>query len=148
MARVTTLALQRVPANTSDFGDMAGCTRRQKMWLVMLPSARRSLLIGINQVIMLSLAAVIVASIIGAGGLGADVYRALTALRIGDAVEAGFAITLLAIALDRISQGIAMRRPVHEVDIRAQSPSTPPPDHAGGRAGGGERRRWATSSRW
>ena len=116
MARVTTLALQRVPANTSDFGDMAGCTRRQKMWLVMLPSARRSLLIGINQVIMLSLAAVIVASIIGAGGLGADVYRALTALRIGDAVEAGFAITLLAIALDRISQGIAMRRPVHEVE--------------------------------
>lgn len=66
---------------------------------------------------MLSLAAVIVASIIGAGGLGADVYRALTALRIGDAVEAGLAITLLAIALDRISQGIAMRRPVHQVDI-------------------------------
>ena len=68
---------------------MAGCTKRQKMWLVMLPSARQSLLIGINQVIMLSLAAVIVASIIGAGGLGANVYRGLTALRIGDAVEAG-----------------------------------------------------------
>ncbi len=117
MARVTTLALQRVPGNTQDFGDMAGCTSRQKMWLVMLPSVRHSLLIGINQVIMLSLAAVIVASIIGAGGLGADVYRALTALRIGDAVEAGFAITLLAIALDRISQGIALRRPSHIVEV-------------------------------
>ncbi len=113
MARVTTLALQRVPANIRDFGDMAGCTRRQKLWLVMLPSARQSLLIGINQVIMLSLAAVIVASIIGAGGLGANVYRGLTALRIGDAVEAGLAITLMAIALDRISQGVAMRRPSH-----------------------------------
>ena len=84
---------------------MAGCTRRQKMWLVMLPSARQSLLIGVNQVIMLSLAAVIVASIIGAGGLGADVYRGLTALKIGHAMEAGIAITFLAIALDRISQG-------------------------------------------
>ena len=117
MARVTTLALQRVPTNTQDFGDMAGCTARQKMWLVMLPSVRHSLLIGINQVIMLSLAAVIVASIIGAGGLGADVYRALTALRIGDAVEAGLAITLLAIALDRISRGVSLRRPTHEVDM-------------------------------
>lgn len=114
MARVTTLALQRVPANTRDFADMAGCTQRQKMWLVMVPSARQSLLIGINQVIMLSLAAVIVASIIGAGGLGANVYRGLTALRIGDAVEAGVAITLLAIALDRISHGVAMRRPTHD----------------------------------
>ena len=117
MARVTTLALQRVPTNTRDFGDMAGCTQRQKMWLVMLPSARQSLLIGLNQVIMLSLAAVIVASIIGAGGLGANVYRALTALQIGDAVEAGLAITLMAIALDRISQGVAMRRPSHRVSI-------------------------------
>ena len=117
MARVTTLALQRVPANTRDFGDMAGCTTRQKMWLVMLPSARQSLLIGVNQVIMLSLAAVIVASIIGAGGLGSNVYRALTALQIGDAVEAGLAITLMAIALDRISQGVAMRRPRHVISV-------------------------------
>ena len=119
MARVTTMALERVPTNTRDFGDMAGCTARQKMWLVMLPSVRHSLLIGINQVIMLSLAAVIVASIIGAGGLGADVYRALTALRIGDAVEAGLAITLLAIALDRNSRGVSLRRPTHEVEIAA-----------------------------
>ena len=117
MARVTTMALQRVPTNTQDFGDMAGCTARQKMWLVMLPSVRHSLLIGINQVIMLSLAAVIIASIIGAGGLGADVYRGLTALRIGDAVEAGLAITLLAIALDRISRGVSLRRPTHKVEI-------------------------------
>ena len=117
MARVTTMALQRVPTNTQDFADMAGCTARQKMWLVMLPSVRHSLLIGINQVIMLSLAAVIIASIIGAGGLGADVYRALTALRIGDAVEAGLAITLLAIALDQISRGVSLRRPTHEVEI-------------------------------
>lgn len=117
MARVTTLALQRVPANIGDFGTMGGCTRRQKMWLVMLPAARQNLLIGLNQVIMLTFAMVIIASVIGAGGLGGKVYQGLKALRIGNAVEAGIAITLMAIALDQISRAIALRRPNH-VDER------------------------------
>ncbi|HEY9037457.1 MAG TPA: ABC transporter permease subunit [Roseovarius sp.] len=113
MARVTTLALQRVPPNIADFGDMAGCTRRQKMWQVMLPAARQNLLIGLNQVIMLTFAMVIIASVIGAGGLGGEVYQGLKALRIGNAVEAGIAITLMAIMLDRISRAIALSRPDH-----------------------------------
>lgn len=113
MARVTTLALQRVPPNIADFGDMAGCTRRQKMWQVMLPAARQNLLIGLNQVIMLTFAMVIIASVIGAGGLGGEVYQGLKALRIGEAVEAGIAITLMAIMLDRISRAIALSRPDH-----------------------------------
>jgi len=113
MARVTTLALQRVPPNIADFGDMAGCTKRQKMWQVMLPAARQNLLIGLNQVIMLTFAMVIIASVIGAGGLGGEVYQGLKALRIGDAVEVGIAITLMAIMLDRISKAIALSRPDH-----------------------------------
>lgn len=113
MARVTTLALQRVPTNISDFGTMGGCNRRQKMWLVMVPAARQNLLIGLNQVIMLTFAMVIIASVIGAGGLGGKVYQGLKSLKIGDAVEAGIAITLLAIALDQISRAIAVRRPNH-----------------------------------
>lgn len=113
MARVTTLALQRVPQNIADLGDMAGCTRRQKMWQVLLPATRQNLLIGLNQVIMLTFAMVIIASVIGAGGLGAKVFQGLKALRIGNAVEAGIAITLMAIMLDRISKAIALRRPSH-----------------------------------
>lgn len=113
MARVTTLALQRVPPNIADLGDMAGCTKRQKMWTVMLPAARQNLLIGLNQVIMLTFAMVIIASVIGAGGLGAKVFQGLKALRIGNAVEAGIAITLMAILLDRVSKAIALRRPSH-----------------------------------
>ena len=111
MVRVTMLALHQVPAEIVEFGRMAGCSRRQMLWKVLVPSARPSLMVGINQVIMLSLNMVIIASMIGAGGLGYDVLTSLKRLRIGDGVEAGVAITLLAIALDRLSQGFAGRPP-------------------------------------
>ena len=75
----------------------------------MLPSIRPRLMVGVNQVIMLTLNMVIIASLIGAGGLGFDVWQALKALRIGQGAEAGIAITLVAIVLDRISQKYAMR---------------------------------------
>ncbi len=120
MVRVTMLALHQVPAEIVEFGRMAGCSRRQLLWKVLVPSARPSLMVGINQVIMLSLNMVIIASMIGAGGLGYDVLTSLKRLRIGDGVEAGLAITLLAIALDRLSQAFANRPPpVH-------SDTTPP----------------------
>ena len=111
MVRVTMLALRQVPAEIVEFGRMAGCSRRQMLWKVLVPSARPSLMVGINQVIMLSLNMVIIASMIGAGGLGYDVLTSLKRLRIGEGVEAGVAITLLAIALDRLSQGFAGRPP-------------------------------------
>ena len=111
MVRVTLLALGQVSAEVVEAGSMAGCTRQQLMWKVLLPSAKRSLMVGVNQVIMLSLNMVIIASMIGAGGLGFDVLTALRRLKIGEGVEAGVAITLLAIALDRISQAYANRPP-------------------------------------
>ena len=111
MVRVTMLALRQVPAEVVEFGRMAGCSRRQLLWKVQIPSARPSLMVGINQVIMLALNMVIIASMIGAGGLGYDVLTSLKRLRIGDGVEAGLAITLLAIALDRLSQAVANRPP-------------------------------------
>ncbi len=120
MVRVTMLALRQVPADVVEFGRMAGCSRRQLLWKVLVPSARPSLMVGINQVIMLSLNMVIIASMIGAGGLGYDVLTSLKRLRIGDGVEAGLAITLLAIALDRLSQAFANRPP------RAHRDTTPP----------------------
>jgi glycine betaine/proline transport system permease protein len=104
MVRATALALARVPQELRQFADMAGCTRRQKLWRVELPAAQPTLMVGVNQVIMLSLNMVIISAMIGAGGLGYDVLLALRALRVGAALEAGLAIVALAIALDRLSQ--------------------------------------------
>ena len=120
MVRCTLLALKLVPAEIVEFGRMAGCSQRQLMWKVMIPSARPTLMVGVNQVIMLSLNMVIIASMIGAGGLGFDVLTSLRRLAIGDGLEAGIAITLLAIALDRVSQAYAAK---------------PPPEHRGAAPG-------------
>ncbi|WMS44597.1 ABC transporter permease subunit [Acuticoccus sp. MNP-M23] len=109
MVRVTIVALRSVPGDLLEFGDMAGCTPRQMLWRIELPAARDSLMIGVNQVVMLSLNMVIIASMIGAGGLGRDVLTSLKRLAIGDALEAGVAITLLAIAIDRLCQALANR---------------------------------------
>jgi glycine betaine/proline transport system permease protein len=109
MTRVTVLALRGVPPELRDLGRMIGCTRRQMTWRVMIPSAKDSLMVGVNQVIMLSLNMVIIASMIGAGGLGFDVLAALRRLDIGAGLEAGMAIVALAIALDRLSQAYAAK---------------------------------------
>ena len=106
---------------SSDFAEMAGCTARQKLWRVLLPSARPTLMVGVNQVIMLALNMVIIASMIGAGGLGYDVLLALRALKVGEAMEAGLAIVALAIALDRLSQAVARRQAAGPRRIRPRA---------------------------
>ncbi len=107
MVRVTMTALEGVPREIVEYGTMAGTTPRQMILKVMLPAARPQLLVGVNQVIMLSLNMVIIASMIGAGGLGFDVLTSLRRLDIGRGLEAGVAIVMLAIALDRLSQAYA-----------------------------------------
>ena len=109
MVRITTLALRSIPPELQEFGRMVGCTPAQQMRKVLLPVALPDLMVGVNQVIMLSLNMVIIASMIGAGGLGADVLNALRSLKIGAGIEAGLAITALAVALDRLSQALAQR---------------------------------------
>src|SRR5690606_25242973 len=114
MVRITMLALRAVPPEIVDLGNMVGCTRRQMTWKVLVPAAKPSLMVGLNQVIMLSLNMVIIASMIGAGGLGFDVLASLRRLDIGAGIEAGFAIVVLAIALDRLSQAYAEKAlPAH-----------------------------------
>ncbi|MBO3761804.1 ABC transporter permease subunit [Ciceribacter sp. L1K22] len=112
MVRITILGLRAVPSEIRDLGHMVGCSRRQMTWKVMVPSAADALMVGVNQVIMLSLNMVIIASMIGAGGLGFDVLAALRRLDIGAGFEAGFAIVALAVALDRLSQACARKASV------------------------------------
>ncbi len=107
MIRNVVLGLRRVPAETGEFGRIVGCTPFQFTWLVMVPSALPAIMVGVNQVIMMSLNMVIIASMIGAGGLGYDVLTALRRLDIGTGLEAGLAIVALAIILDRQSQALA-----------------------------------------
>ncbi len=114
MVRVTILSLKQVPEELTEYGRMAGCTQRQLLWKVQLPAALEGLMVGVNQVIMLSLNMVIIASMIGAGGLGYDVLSSLRRLAIGSGLEAGVAITLLAIALDRLSQAMARSSNQHQ----------------------------------
>ena len=109
MVRVTIIALRSVPEEIKEAGRMVGCTRRQMMWKVLVPSAGPALMVGVNQVIMLTLNMVIIASMIGAGGLGFDVLASLRRLDIGGGIEAGLAIVVMAIALDRVSQAFATR---------------------------------------
>lgn len=121
MVRATMLGLSRVPVEIGEFSEMAGCTARQKLWRVLLPSARPTLMVGVNQVIMLALNMVIIASMIGAGGLGYDVLLALRALKVGEAMEAGLAIVALAIALDRLSQAMARRQALGHVHVEGDA---------------------------
>ncbi len=118
MVRVTIHALHNVPSEILDFGYMTGCTRRQIIWKILVPNAMPGLMVGVNQVIMLSLNMVIIASMIGAGGLGYDVLASLRRLDIGAGLEAGLAIVALALALDRLSQAYAIRfhRMAHDED--------------------------------
>ena len=111
MVRVTMLGLGQVSREVVEAGRMAGCSNHQLLWQVLLPSAKPTIMVGVNQVVMLALNMVIIASMIGAGGLGHDVLSALRRLQIGQGIEAGVAITLLAIVLDRLSQAYARRSP-------------------------------------
>lgn len=105
MARVTTLALRNTPQEIRELSIMVGCTERQTIWGIMLPASLPTLLVGLNQTVMMTLNMVIVASMIGAGGLGFDVLRALRQLDIDQGFVSGTAIVALAVMLDR--QGVA-----------------------------------------
>lgn len=112
MIRNTTLGLQQVPADVREFGAMVGCTRRQQLWRILVPSAQSSLMLGVNQHVNSTMNMVIISSMIGAGGLGFDVLLALRALKVGTALEAGASIVLIAITFDRLIKAIASQKPV------------------------------------
>lgn len=102
--RLTQLGISSVPKALLEAGQAFGATRMQMLWKVELPSAAPTILAGVTQCIMLSLSMVVIAALVGAGGLGVPVVRALNTVQVGMGFEAGFVIVLLAIVLDRISR--------------------------------------------
>lgn len=111
MARCTILGIQTVSSDVVESGRMSGCTPRQLLWKVTLPSSQRILMLGVNQVVMQTLAMVVIASMVGAQGLGHKLLFSLQQLRLGAAVEQGLAIVLMAVVLDRLTQAYANRAP-------------------------------------
>jgi glycine betaine/proline transport system substrate-binding protein len=102
--RLTQLGISSVPKPLLEAGEAFGATPLQMLWKVELPSAAPTIIAGITQCIMLSLSMVVIAALVGAGGLGVPVVRALNTVQVGMGFEAGFVIVLLAIMLDRISR--------------------------------------------
>ena len=102
--RLTHLGISSVPKSLIEAGESFGATRLQMLLKIELPSAAATIVAGITQCIMLSLSMVVIAALVGAGGLGVPVVRALNTVQIGMGFEAGIAIVLLAVILDRISR--------------------------------------------
>ncbi len=104
--RLTALGIRQVPADLIEAADAFGSTRRQKLFKVQLPMAVPTIMAGVNQTIMLALSMVVIAAMIGAGGLGGEVWQAIQRLEPGKGFQAGLAIVILAMILDRVTQNI------------------------------------------
>ena len=102
--RLTNLGIRQVNKEIIEAGQSFGCTPRQLLFKVQLPNAMPSIMAGVNQTIMMALSMVIIASMVGAGGLGNDVLASIQRLDIGLGFESGMAVVLLAIILDRITE--------------------------------------------
>ncbi|OUS74028.1 glycine/betaine ABC transporter [Paenibacillus sp. MY03] len=107
--RLTNLGIRQVPAELVEAADAFGSTPGQKLIKLQLPIALPTIMAGVNQTIMLSLSMVVIASMVGAQGVGATVYRAVTQVKTGIGFEAGLAIVILAIILDRLTQQVIKR---------------------------------------
>lgn len=114
--RMTNLGIQKVPEDLVEATHAFGATTSQKLFKVQLPLAMPTIMAGINQSIMLALSMVVTASLVGAPGLGADVYRAVSQIDVGQGFEAGLSIVFIAIILDRITQNL--RKPAYRDVIK------------------------------
>ncbi|MCK5275437.1 MAG: ABC transporter permease subunit [Alphaproteobacteria bacterium] len=116
MVRNTVLGLERVPSEAIESGLMAGASERQLFWQVRVPSASRQILLGVNQTTMAALSMVIIASIIGGtADIGWEVLSTIRKATFGESLLAGVVIALIAMVMDRVSRGFALR----EVDLHA-----------------------------
>ncbi|MFK3766097.1 proline/glycine betaine ABC transporter permease [Pseudomonas sp. p106] len=109
MLRLTTLAFNQVRKDLLELGRASGATPGTILLKIELPTAMPTLVVGLNQCILLSLAMVVLAGLVGAGGLGAEVTRGLTRMEMGLGLRAGLAIVAVALLLDRLSRGALQR---------------------------------------
>jgi glycine betaine/proline transport system permease protein len=109
VVRLTNLGIRQVSVENVEAGLAFGCTDRQLLFKVQLPLAMPSIMAGVNQTIMLALSMVVIASMIGAGGLGNTVLTGIQRLNVGLGFEGGLGVVILAIILDRITQSFGQR---------------------------------------
>jgi glycine betaine/proline transport system permease protein len=110
VVRLTSLGIRQVSSEQVEAGNAFGCTSAQLLWKVQLPIAMPTIMAGVNQTIMMALSMVIIASMVGAGGLGNDVLASIQRLDIGLGFESGLAVVLLAIILDRLTESFGVSR--------------------------------------
>ena len=110
VVRLTALGIRQVSSEQVEAGQAFGCTSMQLLWKVQLPIALPTLMAGVNQTIMMALSMVIIASMVGAGGLGNEVLSSIQRLDIGLGFESGLSVVLLAIILDRLTESFGARR--------------------------------------
>jgi glycine betaine/proline transport system permease protein len=110
VVRLTALGIRQVNSEQVEAGQAFGCNGMQLLWKVQLPIALPTIMAGVNQTIMMALSMVIIASMVGAGGLGNDVLSSIQRLDIGLGFESGLSVVLLAIILDRLTESFGNRR--------------------------------------
>ncbi|AOR65012.1 ABC transporter permease [Pectobacterium wasabiae] len=110
VVRLTDLGIRQVNAARIEAGIAFGCTPWQLLWKVQLPAAQPSIMAGVNQTIMMAMSMVIIASMVGAGGLGNDILSSIQQLDIGLGLQSGVVVVLMAILLDRLSASFVRRR--------------------------------------
>jgi glycine betaine/proline transport system permease protein len=108
--RLTNLGIRQVQSDVVEAAKAFGATNHQMLWKVQFPLALPTIMAGLNQTMMLSLSMVVIAALIGAGGLGVPVFEGLNSLRVGLAGIGGLSIVLVAMVLDRISQALGQSR--------------------------------------
>ena len=120
--RLTNLGIRQVPKAATETAYSHGSTASQTLFQVQLPLAKSSIMMGINQTIMMAVAMVIITALVGVDGLGRDVWLSLREVDAGEGLESGIAIVLLAIILDRLSYALANSGPKSTTSGQAISP--------------------------
>ena len=118
IVRLTNLGIRNVRGDLIEAAEAFGSTGWQMLWDLQLPLAMRTIMAGLNQTLMLALSMVVIAALIGAGGLGLVVNTGLGRLDVGGATAGGVGIVILAIVLDRITQGMAERANLGRFSLR------------------------------
>ena len=111
--RLTALGIRNVPSELVEASDAFGGSATQKLFKVQLPLALPTIMAGVNQTMMLALSMVVIAAMIGAGGLGRAVWQSIQRLEAGAGFEAGIGIVIVAVILDRATQALAARARPH-----------------------------------